>query len=200
MPDHPIRGSDLRTPAPTLEPDDVFVARLSALAAANAQQGGAAPLATWRVGLAAASVAAVLVGVAWLAGLDPSGSPNPAPTPATTPTTPVETPTPDTPAPAPSRATVVVDGTDPVFGAAPPDTEADLPEQPGRTDKGAAEQVDSGRGNGTGPGTTDSNGNGNGPDAHAGEHPNEHATTKSNNAHQHAGDKPGRGAGGRSDR
>src|SRR5689334_5563682 len=95
MPDQPFRESDLRTPAPTLEPDDIFVARLSALAAAgaNAPRGAAAPVPTWRVGLAAASVAAVLVGVAWLAGLSPGDEPEPAPSPATTPTAPQETTT-----------------------------------------------------------------------------------------------------------
>jgi hypothetical protein len=76
-------------------PDDAFVARLSTLAAAGASapQGKAVPIATWRVALAAASVAAVLVGIAWLTGLSPSGSSDPAPPPTTRPSAPHQTTT-----------------------------------------------------------------------------------------------------------
>ena len=196
MPDHPLRGADLRTPAPTLEPDDVFLARLSSLAAAGADVpwGAPAPLATWRVGLAAASVAAVLVGVAWLGGLDPSGSPNPAP--ATTPTAPVETPTAAGRTPGPGRGTDPVGASVPAFGATPPATQADPADRAGRPDRGAAEQVDPVNGNGNG----ESQGAGTGPDEHAGDHPNKHATTKSNRGRPHIGSQAGRGVGGRPDR
>lgn len=80
---------DLRTPIPTLEPDDAFVAQLSARAAAGAPvEITARPVSTWRVGFAAAAVALVLVGVAWLAGLRPGGT-DTAPPPG-----PVDSPTP----------------------------------------------------------------------------------------------------------
>jgi hypothetical protein len=90
MADQPLRGSDLRSPVPTLEPDDAFVARLSALAAAGAPSSSVTrpPLPAWRVGLVAAAVAGVLVGVAWVAGLDPGSDSRPAPPPATNPTGP----------------------------------------------------------------------------------------------------------------
>jgi hypothetical protein len=195
MPDHPIRGSDLRTPAPTLEPDDAFVAQLSSLAAAgaNAPQGEApAPPATWRVGLAAASVAAVLVGVAWLAGLDPTGSPDPAPPPATTPTAPEDTSSSAARSSDPDRAAEPASTSSPALGAVPPNSQSELPEHPGRPDQGAAEQVEPANGSSKGNGPDASTGNGTGPDQHAGDHPDEHATTKSNNASPRAGDKPGR--------
>ncbi|HEY0904316.1 MAG TPA: hypothetical protein VGE14_10550 [Marmoricola sp.] len=95
MADHPTLSAQLRTPAPTLEPDDILLARLSALAAAGAPApaSAAAPRVNWRVGLAAASVAAVVVGAAWLGGLGGTDTQN-DPAPADTPT-----------APAPSRGT-----------------------------------------------------------------------------------------------
>ncbi|HEY1116588.1 MAG TPA: hypothetical protein VGE43_02715, partial [Acidimicrobiales bacterium] len=89
MADHPTLSAQLRTPAPTLEPDDVLLARLSALAAAGAPApaSAAAPRVNWRVGLAAASVAAVVVGAAWAGGLGGTDAPD-DPAPANTPTAP----------------------------------------------------------------------------------------------------------------
>ena len=61
---------ELRASVPTLEPDEAFLARLSELAAgsgASRPPAGAPSLPGWRVGLAAASVAAVVGGLAWLA-------------------------------------------------------------------------------------------------------------------------------------
>jgi hypothetical protein len=191
MPDDPVRGSDLYTPAPTLEPDDVLVARLSSLAAAraNASPPAAAPLATWRVGLAALSVAAVLVGIAWLTGLHPSGSPNPAPPPTTRPSAPDET----SGSTAPSSGTSTSEpGRSPATVA--PSRVTSVPERPdhqGAT--GSAEQGDDHVQEHT-------HGPGNGPNEHAGNHPNEHATTKSNHRRPHSPGKPDRGARGRSGR
>src|SRR5262245_7816827 len=81
---------DLRASVPTLEPDDAFLARLSELAAgsgASRPPAGVPSLPGWRVGLAAASVAAVVGGGAWLAaavtGDDTETPPTP---PATQPT------------------------------------------------------------------------------------------------------------------
>ena len=93
MADHPTLSAQLRTPAPTLEPDDVLLARLSALAAAGAPApaSAAAPRVNWRVGLAAASVAAVVVGAAWLGGLGGADTPH-DPAPADSPTAPGPSP------------------------------------------------------------------------------------------------------------
>ena len=87
-PEHEI--PDLRAPVPTLEPDDAFLARLSELAAgsgASRPPAGVPSLPGWRVGLAAASVAAVVGGGAWLAtAVTGEDAPPPPPrTPATQP-------------------------------------------------------------------------------------------------------------------
>ena len=83
---------DLRASVPTLEPDEAFLARLSELAAgsgASRPPAGVPSLPGWRVGLAAASVAAVVGGLAWLAAaVTGDESPPPSPTPVTQPTDP----------------------------------------------------------------------------------------------------------------
>lgn len=74
--------TDLRAQVPTLEPDEVFLARLSALAAGSVARppAGARPRPGWRIGLVAASVAAVVAGVALLVGVLSGGQPtSPAP-------------------------------------------------------------------------------------------------------------------------
>ena len=84
---------DMRASVPTLEPDDAFLARLSELAAGSGTSrppAGVPSLPGWRVGLAAASVAAVVSGGAWLATAV-TGEDAPSPpsrTPATQPTDP----------------------------------------------------------------------------------------------------------------
>jgi hypothetical protein len=183
----------LRTPIPTLEPDDAFVARLSALAAASAAEPEVAgrPVGTWRVALAAAGVAAVLVGAAWLTGLGPTGSPQPAPGPATTPSAP-ETPPPSV-APTPGSPTPV-DRSQRAPIAATPDRTPD-PADPNTTGPDTTGQNTTGQGTtaGTGNQGQDTDRRGRGPNEHAGDHPNEHATTTSNHGHPNPGDKPGRG-------
>lgn len=219
---------NLRTPIPTLEPDDAFVARLSALAAASAPTPEVVhrPVPTWRVALAAASVAAVLVGVAWVAGLDPTGSPNPAPQPAISPSAPENS---AQAAPEPGvRTTPEPPG---AFAAAPPATPVTTTSHPAGTDPGRGQGASAlgtggnqdgaaGNGNagenanenaagnasgnenasGNGPQNETAQDRGRGPNAKAGDHPNEHATTKSNQGHQQETGKPGRGKGGRSGR
>ena len=61
---------DLRMPAPTLEPDPVFLAQLSSLAVGSASGPPAGPALgpRWRAGLAAAGVVVVLGGGAFAAG------------------------------------------------------------------------------------------------------------------------------------
>lgn len=84
MTDHPLRG-ELRAVVPTLEPDEAFLAQLSARAAAGAMSASAArPAGGWRVALAPVAVAAVLVGIAWLTGVRPSGLTDPTPAPQPT--------------------------------------------------------------------------------------------------------------------
>lgn len=153
----------LRTPISTLEPDDAFVARLSALAAAGAPTARPrSPVTGWRVALAAAAVAAVLVGVAWLAGLSPTGSPEPAPPPATSPSTPQSTHTSTALQPSATRAR---DPQHTSSGTTSPPV-APPPARPSGASKPPAA-----------PATKKKNG----PNEHAGDHPNAHATTKSDN-------------------
>lgn len=216
---------NLRTPIPTLEPDDAFVARLSALAAAGAPVAATprSPIATWRVAFAAAGVAAILVGVAWLAGLSPTGSPQPAPGPATSPSAPESTDGSGATAPGASTTRTEPDGVDsPLFGAAPPAsaTATHTPASPTRSQEpgkkpgkqqgqqgpgqvqgqGQGQQGPGQQGQGQGQGQgQQGQGQGQqspprGPNAHAGDHPNEHATTKSNNGNPAPpGPKPDRG-------
>ncbi|GAA4372013.1 hypothetical protein [Nocardioides caricicola] len=190
----------LRTPTPTLEPDDAFVARLSALAAAGAPVATAprSPITTWRVALAAAGVAAILVGVAWLAGLSPTGSPQPAPGPATSPSAPESSasteraPSSAEPGAGTSRA---VDPSGTTFSeTAAVDPPAAQPTgTPGRQPTNLASGADSDPGQSGQSGQAGTAGPGRGPNAHAGDHPNEHATTKSNNGKPRNEDKPDRG-------
>ncbi len=81
---------ELRASVPTLEPDEAFLARLSELAAgsgASRPPAGVPSLPGWRVGLAAASVVAVVGGLAWLAAaVSGDESPPPPVTPVTQPT------------------------------------------------------------------------------------------------------------------
>lgn len=203
----------LRTPIPTLEPDDAFVARLSALAAAGAPVERRSPLATWRVALAAAGVAAILVGVAWLAGLNPTGSPQPAPGPATTPSAPESTNPSATRSPSSSApdSTLFEPGSAPV-GSGPTatgDTDTAVPPTRGEGAQGNPGH----QGNQANPGNQGNpnpqnpqnpqnqqgqqgqqgQGGSRGPNENAGDHPNEHAITKSNNGHPPDGDRPVRG-------
>jgi hypothetical protein len=77
---------DLRVPAPQLEPDDAFVAQLASLAAASATAPPRSTASSWRIGLAAAAVAAVLGGGAWLSStLTGTDAPAPPTSPATRP-------------------------------------------------------------------------------------------------------------------
>ncbi|MCW2773793.1 MAG: hypothetical protein JWN91_2119 [Nocardioides sp.] len=207
MADQPARSSSLRAVVPTLEPDEAFLARLSSLAAAGApvRESAAAPHATWRVGLVAASVAAVLVGAAWLTGL---GSPDgPDPTPA--PTTPASTP--GSPDPTPTAA-APTERTRPTATSGPSSTTSGPPSTPAGGGPGGTApptgQPNAPAGSGGGPdqnpgqhqGNGQGNKQGNGPDEHAGDHPNQHATDKAGNAHEHGGSRPGHGAGGRQPR
>jgi hypothetical protein len=188
MADQPLDSSPLRAAVPTLEPDEAFLARLSSLAAASTpvRESAAAPRTAWRVGLAAASVAAVLVGAAWLTGLGPSNGPDPSPaptTPASSPASPdstqaaspTERPRPTATSGPPSAPA----GT----GPAGPVPSAGAPDQPGGAGEGHHQNQNQNQGNG--------------PDEHAGDHPNEHATEKAGNANQHAHDHPVRKTGGR---
>lgn len=175
MADQSPRRPDLRVPIPTLEPDDAFLARLSALAASGAPATeGPRPIPTWRVVLAAASVAAVLIGVAWLSGLTPTEEPVPAPpATSTTPTTDARTETvaaapPDTPAGVPVAS-----------GPTKPSASADHSSRPDRA-SGKAKVRDRPRGTPP-PRDRPEKSRGRGPNANAGDHPNEHATTKSDN-------------------
>jgi hypothetical protein len=190
----------LRTPSPTLEPDDAFVARLSALAAAGAPAERRSPVTTWRVALVAAGVAAVLVGVAWLTGLSTNGSPEPAPGPATRPSAPASTDpsagrSPNTStshsAPAQPGSAPIGVGSTATGGThtpAPPTRGQDAPDN-----QDQLQQPQSAPGEQAGS---------SGPDQHAGDHPNEHATTKHPNEHATTksnrgrpqdGDQPSRG-------
>ena len=87
-PEHPL--PDLRATVPTLEPDDAFLARLSELAAGSGTSrppAGDPSQPGWRVGLAAASVAALVGGVAWIATtVTGDESPPPPVDPVTQPT------------------------------------------------------------------------------------------------------------------
>ena len=208
MADHRTRGAQLRTPAPTLEPDDALLARLSSLAAsgAPAPAGAAAPRMTWRVGLAAASVAAVLVGGTWLTGFADNGSPAP---PATPPSGPTVLPS-TTPDASPDEATtdapdetVEESSSDSTFGSTGPGPGAG-PSASGQSDDtshgpdedGPTSTPGVGQGHEPGDHATPDH-QGQGPDDHAGDHPDEHAAQKADNAHQAAGEHPGGGAGGR---
>jgi len=216
MPDHPTRAQ-LRTPAPTLEPDDAFLARLSSLAAAGAPApaSAAAPRVTWRVGLAAASVAAVLVGVAWLSGLGTTDSPDPLP-----PATPGgRTPLPSTSLDGstgtsgdPSSETTSGDSTGPASsrspdgsaGATSPGTRGPGSHPTGATGAGegaSGEHDTPGSGESQDPGEQSSGHPGQGPDEHAGDHPDEHAsdhpTGRPDDADRVIGEHAGDGAGGR---
>ena len=95
-----FRGmADLRMPVTELEPDDVFLARLAAIAAAS----GGSPLAgvdlhrNWKAALATAGVAAIVTGSVGLASaLGGEREPEPATPPATEPAADRESPTDDT--------------------------------------------------------------------------------------------------------
>jgi hypothetical protein len=202
----------LRTPTPTLEPDDAFVARLSALAAAGAPVERHSPLTTWRVALAAAGVAAILVGVAWLTGLSPSGSPQPAPGPATTPSAPESA---DASATGPassstSQGTPAQPGFEPGFGpgsapigadptamhsTTPPVRVQDAPaNQQDQQDQGQPSQPSP---QGQGQQGSGKQAGSRGPDGHAGDHPDGHAIIKSNQGQPPDDDKQRRGPGSR---
>lgn len=208
MADHPTLSAQLRTPAPTLEPDDVLLARLSALAAAGAPApaSAAAPRVNWRVGLAAASVAAVVVGAAWVGGLggtEPRDEPGPANTPTAPGPSPSTTDSPDaTRSPGtsitslpgglpagpgsvldPDAATSDHQPNPPTSGAGDPASTAGPGEAEGSPGQGHDDQGDDhpGQGDDQGddhPGQSDDHpGQGQGPDEHAGDHPDEHAST-----------------------
>ena len=152
MADQQIRSSHLRTPSPTLDPDEAFLARLSTLAAAGTSPARLpTPPTTWRVALAAASVAIVMGGAAWATGLSPSEDSGPAPavpwppSPTKAPQTP---PTPDreprskaTPASSPGSRSET--GTHP---ADAPQTEQPAPYTPTGTPS-AIEDLFTGEGN-----------------------------------------------------
>src|SRR6478672_6466620 len=82
MSDHTDASSELGVDIPTLEPDDAFVARLADLATRSAPAatigGRSVARGGWRVAVAAASVAGVVGGGAWLAAAV-TGSPAPTP-------------------------------------------------------------------------------------------------------------------------
>lgn len=87
MTDPRARSSELRVEIPTLEPDDAFIAQLAALAA-QAARPATHPVARggWRIAVAAASVAGVVGGGAWLAAaVTGTESPTPPTPPATHP-------------------------------------------------------------------------------------------------------------------
>ena len=87
MTDPRARSSELGVEIPTLEPDDAFIVQLAALAA-QAARPPAHPVARggWRIAVAAASVAGVVGGGAWLAAaVTGTESPNPPTPPATHP-------------------------------------------------------------------------------------------------------------------
>src|SRR6478672_10571617 len=98
MTDPRARSSELGVEIPTLEPDDVFIARLAALAA-QATPPMVHPVARggWRIAVAAASVAGVVGGGAWLAAAV-TGTESPAP-----PTPPATHPQPDRDPATPTR-------------------------------------------------------------------------------------------------
>ena len=88
----------LRTEAPRLEPDEAFLQRLSQLAAASAPAAAGPRVARsgLAIGLAAASVTAVVGGVAWAGGVIGDSDPDPRrPAPAETGGPGTETPSPD---------------------------------------------------------------------------------------------------------
>jgi hypothetical protein len=194
MPDHLLRGTDLRAPVSTLEPDDALLARLSSLAAAGTADStkAAPPRVTWRVGLAAASVAAVLVGIAWLSAVGPADQPAPSPSPATTPAGPdrLSTTAPTTtPAPRTRRVPTTAAGGDPGGSQG-------QPPGGGAPSDGPDQQPGQANSQGTGPGNV----SGGGPDDHAGAHPNDHATQRADNAIEHTRSKRGHLRGGKQPR
>jgi hypothetical protein len=208
MADHLTRGAQLRTPAPTLEPDEAFLARLSSLAAAGAPApvGAAAPRVSWRVGLAAASVAAVLVGAAWLGGLGDTEVPAP-PSPATTPSGPTTLPSTTTDATSGESSDSSGErGETSTSQIADPDSEgagsnpSGVP--PGQDDPEGDEGSHGtpGAGQGQDPGDQETGHQGPGPDEHAGDHPDEHASELPDNADRAVGKHPAGGAGGRQPR
>ena len=202
MADHPIRGSDLRVVVPTLEPDEAFLGSLSLLAAAGGATPptGRPPRSGWWVGLAAASVAAVLLVIAWLGGLGSSVTPDPTPAPASEPARPdaSRTAAPTHPGRgigprghtstagpgAPSSGTGAIPGTDrsarSLSRAVGPEATGDRASSDGRSPYRSGER-------------------GHGPDEHAGDHPDAHASQKSNSADPW-GQKAHRSAGGRQSR
>ena len=182
MTDHPIRD-ELRAVVPTLEPDEVFLAQLSARAAAGA--AGTGPIRAgggWRVALAPVAVAAVLVGVAWVTGLRPDGLTDPSPAPAPTDAT-THTSTPD-PAPAPVTSTP---GSVPT-GAGAPGPTAGTGHHPGAggTSGGPDESAPGGADHGQVSPPANGNGpaNGPGPNAHANGHAHSHPNGQAN-GHAH---------------
>lgn len=146
---------DLRVTTPTLEPDDLFVARLSVLAATATAASVTSPgrgTSSLRIGLAAAGVAAIATGGAWLSG-NLTGDETPSPTNPSTPS-PVVPSAPrssdeTTPGggtsgnvgtdPAPQDSSVAPGPDDPVPPAVPGSTVDPAPEDPGGP-SGASDQ------------------------------------------------------------
>lgn len=83
------RTPDLRVAVPTLEPDDVFLAQLSTLAASTPTASTSATGTAWRAALAAASVVAVVGGGAALANTLSQDPEQPPTSPLTRPADPV---------------------------------------------------------------------------------------------------------------
>jgi hypothetical protein len=124
---------DLRVDVPTLEPDEAFLGMLAARAAGSVADDPPAvyfPGAGWRVGLAAASVAAVAGGVTWLAATTTGDdSAPPSPPPVTQPTDPDSV----TEVPAQGTGSGSVDGLAPDRPGDHPDPSGSVPlqQQPG---------------------------------------------------------------------
>lgn len=180
MTDHQLRD-ELRAAVPALEPDEAFLAQLSARATAGAMTAAPArPAGGWRVALAPVAVAAVLVGIAWLTGLRPSGitdpTPAPQPTDATTNST-TRAPSPaSTPRPASSTAHSHPSGT--------PGTRPSTPAAQGAGGPSGHANPETSQAGGAGQGAEHANARANGhpqrppkpvhvpgPDEHAGLHP-----------------------------